>query len=689
MEIYQEGKMKKILFCLIISPILFSENIEVEKIFENFYIKPLPYNFKYNKNDNSIYWLIKEKDVFFESFSLRDKEIKRIELKEIGKIFSFEIIEDYFFFFTENGIFKTNDFKEFEKILDMSFGKFSKNGNFISYTKGYNLYIFSLKEKKEIKVTDDGEKSKFYGKVDWVYEEELNLKEGFKFSDDEKYLAFLCFDEGGVLNFPLINYESPIPSIEYIFYPKAGSKNPFVSLWIYDIEKNKKEFLYAFDSENYIVFYTFTPDSKSIIFATMPRSQKKLIFYDLNIKTKEIKKIYQEDSLTWVNFLGDPIFINKEEFLFLSEKEGFSKPYIISKNGDIKKFKFEKILEKIVDFEERYFYFIEISPNPLKRKFKKFSILDGSEKDLFKKEGFLNAQKIENSPFVLIYYSSFNRPNILYLFNREDESIIEIFNSAKEEYYKLELADFEFIKIKDLYGILLKPKNFKKDKKYPLVLYVYGGPHAQVVSERFGGSTFLFHNYLVSKGFLVFSLDNRGSYGRGKNWEEHLHRQFGKVELEDQLKGIEYLKSLGFIDEERIGIWGWSYGGFMVLYAMTHTDIFKAGFSIAPVVDWKLYDTIYTERYLGLPEENEEGYFNSSPINFAKNLKGNLFLVHGTLDDNVHFQNTVNFINELIKEEKKFKLMIYPNRDHSIRDEKARIHLFREIYNFFEEELLK
>jgi dipeptidyl-peptidase-4 len=420
----------------------------------------------------------------------------------------------------------------------------------------------------------------------------------------------------------------------------------------------------------------------------MPREQKEVTFYLYDIKEKEIKKIFKEEDKFWINFAQEPLFLNENEFIWLSEKENLSLPFIYSIDGNLKrKIKRNFIVEKVIDFDKDYLYFLSISPNPLKRELIKYSLKDGKEEKIFKKDGFLSVQKLENSCYFLVNFSKVKTPYIYYLLNKKNGEEIEIFNSKKDDFEKIELPEVEFLKIEDIYGLLMKPKDFVPSKKYPLIVYVYGGPHAQVVSERFGGTNFLFHSLLVQDGFLVASIDNRGSYGRGKEFEGEIYKEFGKKELEDQLKYLEYLKKLNFIDEEKIGIWGWSYGGFMVLYALTHTDIFKAGFAVAPVTDWNFYDTIYTERYLGLPEENKEGYFNSSPINFVKNLKGKLYLVHGTGDDNVHFQNSTNFINELIKENISFNLMVYPERNHSIRDEKARVHLFKEILNFFKKEL--
>lgn len=678
--------MKKIFIFISFISILFSEEIKIERIFKGEYTEKFPMNFRFIEKENSIYYLKKEEKNYLYKFNLKEKKGEKIELE--FEPFSFEIFGEDFFILKEGGWYKTKNFKEFEEICKISGGKFSHFFNYYAYTKDFNLFLFDLNQKKEIKITEDGRKENFYGEVDWVYEEELDLKDGFKFSKDEKYLAFLEFNEEGVGNFPLINYDGAYPSINYQFYPKAGTKNPSIFLWIYDIERDKKEILYAIDSEKYLPFYEFTPNSKCLIIGVMTRDQKTLNFYKIDLKEREIKKILREEDKFWINIIQPPFFLNDKNFLWLSEREGYSLPFIYSIEGDlIKFFKRDEIVEKVVDFEEDFLYLVSIDSNPLMRKLVKISLKNEREEKIFKKEGFLSAYKIENSPYILIYYSRINIPHIIYLLNKNNSELIEIFNSKTEDFDKIKLPENQFLKINDLNAILLKPKDFNPSKKYPLIVYVYGGPHAQLVSDRFGGTTYLFHSLLVQEGFLVFYLDNRGSYGKGKKFESAIHREFGKNELSDQIKGIEYLKKLGFVDEKRIGIWGWSYGGFMVLYSMTHSDIFKAGFSVAPVVDWKYYDTIYTERYLGLEEENKEGYFNSSPINFVKDLKGKLFLVQGSLDDNVHFQNTISFIDQLIKENKKFHFMLYPNRDHSIRDENARTHLFEEIFNFFKKEL--
>ncbi len=680
--------MKNLIFLLFFSTFIYSEEISLEKIFKNKYTKPIPYNFSYSEKENSLYWLRKEgKEIFLEKFDLKSLKLEKIEVEEKFLPLEFYLFEGNFLILTKDGWHKTKDFKNFEKVLNYDEGVVSPKGNYIAYSKENNLYLYSLKFLKEEKITKDGKRENFYGKTDWVYCEELQLCDGFKFSKDERYLAFLSFNEEEVSTFPLINYRQLYPSIEHQFYPKAGTQNPKVSLWVYDIKKKNKKLLYEISQREYLSSYTFTPDSKYLIISTLQRNQKVLNFYKIDLKTKKIENILKEEDKFWINFYEEPYFISKDKFIYLSERENYSSPYLYNLEGkNLKKFLRKNQTEKIIYGDEEFLYFVSLSENPTEREVIKLSLIDGREEKILDKGGFKSAYQIENTPFILINYSKVYTPTICYLYNEKTKEIIEIFNSKTEDWENSEKPKVEFFKIDNLYCTLIKPHNFKEDKKYPVIVYVYGGPHSQVVLNRFGGSTFLFHSYLANKGFLVFSLDNRGSYGRGKDWEVSIYKELGKRELEDQLKGIEYLKKLSYVDGEKIGIWGWSYGGFMVLYSMTHSEVFKAGFAVAPVTDWKYYDTIYTERYLGLPEENSEGYFNSSPINFVNALKGKLYLVHGGLDDNVHFQNTSNFIDELIKENKKFQFMFYPGRDHSIRDENARIHLFSEIYDFFVKE---
>jgi len=237
------------------------------------------------------------------------------------------------------------------------------------------------------------------------------------------------------------------------------------------------------------------------------------------------------------------------------------------------------------------------------------------------------------------------------------------------------------------YASMIKPTRFDPNKKYPVLIYVYGGPHAQVIRKAFGGSRQLWHQMLAEKGYIIFSMDNRGAWGRGHDWEKVIYKNMGKTELSDQLQGVKYLKSLPFVDSTRIGIWGWSYGGYMTLYSLTHSKAFRTGVSVAPVTDWRDYDTIYTERYMSLPQDNPEGYRNSSPVFAADSLNGKLLLVHGTGDDNVHMQNSIQMIDRLIDAGKQFNLMFYPNQKHGIGAAADRLHLFKLITRFLDENL--
>jgi len=261
-------------------------------------------------------------------------------------------------------------------------------------------------------------------------------------------------------------------------------------------------------------------------------------------------------------------------------------------------------------------------------------------------------------------------------------TLVEADNSLEETYHlgKLELITFKGDNGLTYYANILKPINFDPSKKYPVLISTYGGPHAQVIQNNGRGS--LWHHMLAQKGYIVFSMDNRGAAGRGHVWETPIHEQMGKIELEDQLRGVAYLKSLPYVDGDRLGIWGWSYGGYMTLYAMTHSDAFKAGISVAPVTDWRNYDTAYTERYMGLPSENEDGYRDSAPVNAAENLSGRLLLVHGTGDDNVHMQNAVHMTDKLVDAGKQFDQMFYPNQKHGIRND--RNHLFKKMTEFLQ-----
>jgi dipeptidyl-peptidase-4 len=344
-----------------------------------------------------------------------------------------------------------------------------------------------------------------------------------------------------------------------------------------------------------------------------------------------------------------------------------------------------------VDEDRKLIYFTSTIESPIERHLYSVAFNGKNLKRITQEKGTHNISFGDNSNYYVDYYSNITRPTKV-LIHTVDGSPYLMLDENKAPILEYDILKPEIFTFKDnegniFYGQLIKPANFDNTRKYPLIVYVYGGPGSQSVRDMWGGNRYLFNQFLANKGYIIFTMDNRGSYGRGREWENVLYKEFGKNELEDQLKGIEYVKSLGFIDEDRIGIWGWSYGGYFTTYAMTkRPDIFKVGVAGAPVIDWKNYDTIYTERYLKLPQDNEEGYMWSSPLNYIENLTGDYLIIHGTADDNVHIQNSIQLISKAVELNKMINVMIYPGEMHGFGDISS-IHLYNLISEFFTDNL--
>lgn len=535
-------------------------------------------------------------------------------------------------------------------------------------------------------LTPDGNKEIIYGRTDWVYGEELDLRKGFWWSPDSRHLLFLRFDETRVKAYPVLNF---IPLYGDIFqekYPKAGEENPKVSIGITDIFGSTT---WIPNSDEYIGRAGWI-DSTRVYFITLNRAQNrmKLWLYDLISKRKLL--LLEEKWKTWVNLTSNFAFL-KDKLIWGSERDGHSHLYLYRFKKNVLKLRRQltKGPWEVTGFygtDGRRIYFQANKPSIVERQI--YSVdFKGRLRRLTHSPGSHYATFSPDFKYFTDFHSDFLLPHE-FLLCRVGRKPIKVVGSKPID--KLELVAPEIKKITvdgiTYYTMMIKPPDFNPSRKYPVVIYVYGGPHAQVVQRGWRGSIFLTNEYLAKHGFIVFSLDNRGSYGRGKRWEDWIYRRFGKYELEDQLAGVKYLKSLPFVDSSRIGIWGWSYGGFMTLTAMLKApDVFKAGFAVAPVTDWRYYDTIYTERYMQTPRENPEGYRESSPVNFASNLRGKLYIAHGTSDDNVHFQNTVAMVKKLLDEKKSFNVMIYPLQKHGISA--YRLDVFKRLVKFFQTNL--
>lgn len=535
------------------------------------------------------------------------------------------------------------------------------------------------------------------GEVDWLYGEELDLDRGFWWSPDGSKVAYLRFDETGVYQDPLVDESGNHPQVRSQFYPRPGDALPKVSLrWVAATGGESHPVTGGDSGEGYLPRVVWLPDSGALIYALYDRAQDRLALHRAALSGGSPTLVLEERSATWVNVPDGPMLLKDGRFLWLSERDGFARPYLYSPDGKppLPLTRGAWAVDSILGVDENrgFVYLSGNRENPLGCQVLRAD-LKGREVDLVSPaEGWHAATLSPGAAWYLDGASSVLSPEILSLVSTKDGKArvvsanpapeLDEYGFVKPEFLRLAAADGTI-----LHAMLIKPRDFVPGKKYPAIVEVYGGPHAQVVQDRWSGRWMPLYQLWAQSGFVVFSADNRGSSRRGKAFEDTLYRRLGKIELEDQLSALGALKGMPFVDGARVGLWGWSYGGTMTLYALTHTDAYACGFAVAPVSDWLDYDACYTERYLKLPKDNPEGYKDSSPVNFAANLKGNLFFAHGLMDDNVHFANSAMMVDALLKAGKPFGTAYYPRMDHSIHEKPARSDLFARMLEFFKENL--
>ena len=587
--------------------------------------------------------------------------------------------------------------------------KISPDGNFVSFVREHNVWIVYVSDGKERELTRGGVEENRKGELDWVYPEELELRTAYWWAPDSSSIAYLEMDERKVAQYPLVDFSSFAGDAEMERYPPAGGTNPIVHVFVVRLEGGEPRRMdTGSETDVYIPRVSWLPDAKHLAIQRLNRAQTALELLITDIANGSSRVALSEKDQYWINVNDDLRFLGHgTRFLWSSERSGFRHIYLYNLEGkvlaQITKGDWEVSGINAVDEKAEVIYFTATEKSPLERHLYRINLGGGGFTRVTKEPGThavnfppavaqnaasMGLTDVGASVFVDKYSNTMSPPrqNLL----RADGSRIVALNENRvPELARYHLSPVEFLQVKSHDGIVLnasmiKPPNFNPQHKYPVLVFTYGGPHAQVVTNDWDGVTFLWHQSMAQKGYIIFSLDNRGSTGRGHLFEEPIHYRLGAQELSDQRDGAAYLKSLSYVDPNRIGIWGWSYGGHMTLHAMFEDpEDFKAGFAGGPVTDWHYYDSIYTERYLGLLPVNEEYYQESSPIQKAKQLRGNLLIAHGTEDDNVHFANTLALINELIEDGKYVEVVPFPGRGHGVSDLPARRLLFERVTRFF------
>lgn len=631
-----------------------------------------------------------------EKIAIRDYKFSNDETKilistDIQRIYRTSIIANFYVWDVS-----AKALTKITKDSKASLAEFSPDGNKVFYISGNNVFLYDLSNHSVKQVTNDGKKNFIInGTSDWVYEEELGLSKAYSWSPDSKRIAFMKFDESKVKEMDLTFYGELYPTESTYKYPKAGEDNSIVTVWVYDLNDGKTTKVdIGNNTDQYIARIKFTNEANTVSVFRLNRLQNKLDILYADASTGKSKVIFKEENKYYISESYELTFLKDGRFLRVSDRDGYAHIYLHDKDGQIKnqitKGNFEVSELKGVDEESGTVYFTALSPDGINKDV--FIInLDGSnKKQLTYKDGFNNATFSSGFKYYVTSYSDANTPGF-YELKRKDGTLVKVLNDNKELIEKMKDYNFttkSFFKFNttdgvELNGWIMKPNNFDANKKYPVLMYVYGGPGSQSVTNTFGYFDFVWYQMLCQKGYIVACVDGRGTGARGSEFEKQVYGKMGKLELNDQIEGAKYFASLPYVDKDRIGIWGWSFGGYMSALCITAgADYFKTAVAVAPVTNFRYYDNIYTERYLGLPKDNTSGYDDNSPITYADKLKGNLLIVHGSTDDNVHFQNTMDFVNALVKANKQFEMQVYPNRNHNISGGNTRYHLFKRITDY-------
>lgn len=580
--------------------------------------------------------------------------------------------------------------------------EFSPDARLVSFVRDNDVWALELASGSQIRLTEDGSPDHLNGKLDWVYEEELAGRKpvGYAWSPDSRWIAYLTFDETKVPRYPIVDRLGVHPTTTGQCYPQPGDPNPVVGLSVVEVEarggaRTRRGHALSGSDAEYLPRLGWAKGSQSVWFVVLNRVQTRLELRRLEVASGRVETLFGMSDPAWLNLPDDPVAVTADTYLWSSEATGYRHLCVIGPvNGVMStkaithgKWEVASLVSK--DNPGTWIYFTAGEASPLERQLYRARSDGLEQRRLTQDPGTHSVEAAPGGRYMLDTYSTVSQPPVMRLLDAEGRVLREVVPVQPPSLGDYAVGTAEFVTVRGpgsavLYASLLRPAGFDPKKRYPAVVYVYGGPHAQVVRDAWGGRTALFHQYLASRGFLVFSIDGRGSAGRGRDFERALLGRLGKVELEDQLAGAAYLKTLPYVDASRIGIWGWSYGGFMTCYALTNApDVFRAGAAVAPVTDWRLYDSIYTERYLKLPAENPDGYRDSSPVNQAEKLTGALLLIHGTGDDNVHWGNTLAFVDRLYKAGKPYELQLYPNLKHGIEGKQARTHLYSRIAEHF------
>ncbi len=592
----------------------------------------------------------------------------------------------------------------------LMFAKFSPDGNRVGYVVENNVYVEDLKNNRITQLTQDGSETIINGTFDWVYEEEFGLRDGWRWSPDGKWIAYWQLDAEGIKTFYLINNtDSLYPKLTPLQYPKVGETNSSSRIGVVSAGGGETRW---FDLEgdprnHYIARMDWASNSEEVIFQRLNRLQNTIWLMMGNIQNGKVRTILTERDKAWVEVVDDLHWLDDgNSFTWVSERDGWSHIYLASRAGaEVKCLtpgEYDVVSMQSIDEEGGWVYFIASPDNPTQRYLFRVPLDGVGEAERITPQEQKGNHRYRISPdsrWAFHTFSTFDEPSVTELVRLPAHEAVRILvenSNLRKKVQALKRQPVEFFRVDigkgvNLDGWCMKPYDFDPNKRYPVLFYVYGEPAGSTVGDRWGGNRYLWHLMLTQQGYVVMSVDNRGTrVPRGREWRKCIYRQIGILASADQAAALRaIIKRWPWVDSNRIGIWGWSGGGSMSLNAIfRYPDLYKMAMAIAFVSNQRYYDTIYQERYMGLPEDNVEGFKNGSPITFAHQLEGNLLLIHGTGDDNVHYQNFEALVNELIKHNKHFTMMSYPNRSHGISEgENTTRHLYELLTRYLKENL--
>ncbi|MCD4696291.1 MAG: S9 family peptidase [Bacteroidales bacterium] len=605
------------------------------------------------------------------------------------------------YFFYEIGTKRLSRLSNFGK---QQLADFSPDGSKIAFVRANNIFIKDLINSKELQVTYDGLYNNIInGAPDWVYEEEFSFSKAFFWSPDSKKIAFYRFDESEVKEFSMTMWGELYPKQNKFKYPKAGEANSSVSILVYDTESGKTIPMNLGDETDiYIPRIKWTNDPEILSIQWMNRLQNELKILLTNATTGESETVYNEKNKYYIDITDNLTFLtDNEHFIFTSEQNGFNHIYLFDMLGNLEQqitkgnWDVQEFLG--VDNKKNLVYYTSSESSPINRELYVIKTDGSRKKQLSENTGTNRVKFSKKYKYYINTFSDANTPGLtsVHSANGKQLWVVEDNNKLKEAIKEYNFSNREFFNFQTVEGTtlnawMIKPSHFDPSEKYPVLMYVYGGPGSQTVKNSWGRGN-AWYQMLAQQGVIIVSVDNRGTGARGEEFKKMTYLQLGKYETIDQIEAARYIGSLSYVDKNRIGIWGWSYGGFMTaLCLMEGADVFSMGIAVAPVTNWRNYDNIYTERFMRAPKENPDGYNDNSPINHVDKLKGNFLLIHGTADDNVHFQNSIELVTALVDANKQFENQFYPNSNHGIYTGKnTSYHLYRKMTDFITENLIE